>query len=106
TTDVQRCLGANLGNQRFAGTWDAMFMGVDVAKRLRALSGHGFINERFATLVRGIPDNPISYPTYINFQADPKQAQSPIMDLLAVKYFVTSPRDTVFGTPHNATGDG
>jgi hypothetical protein len=106
TTDVHSYLATHLGEERFAGTWHAMFMGVDAEKELRALTGHGFINERFATLVRGIPGRPIPYPTYINLSADLRQAQSPIMDLLGVRYFVTSPRDTVFGTPHTAPGDG
>ncbi|MBO0868390.1 MAG: YfhO family protein, partial [Micromonosporaceae bacterium] len=105
-TDVQTFLAANLGQQRFAGTWTAMFMGSESPRRLRALTGHGFINEDFAALVRAIPDNPINYPTYLNLTARPEVAHSPVLDTLGVRYLVTSPRDPVFGTPHNATSDG
>lgn len=112
TTDVQRFLADHLGGERFVATHGnddlhtAMIMGVDAAQHLRALSGHGFINENFATLVHGVPENPNYYPTYINFTAAADVAASPILDLLGTKYFVTSPRNTVFGTARTATSDG
>jgi hypothetical protein len=112
TTDVQKFLAANLGTERFAATLgvddshSAMIMGVDAVHHLRALSGHGFINENFATLVRGVPGNPIFYPTYIEFKPTADVIASPILDVLSTKYFVTSPRNTVFGTERTATGDG
>ncbi|HKT04193.1 MAG TPA: YfhO family protein, partial [Rugosimonospora sp.] len=111
TTDVHSFLAANLGHERFAGTRTdstegAMIMGTDAAKRLRALTGHGFVDRTFAALVRGVPDDPIPYPTYINFAATEEVARSPILDALGTRYFITSPRDPVFGTARPAGGDG
>jgi hypothetical protein len=106
TTEVHAYLAAHLGHDRFAGTTNAMIMGADAPKRLRALTGHGFINARFAAMVRGVPGNPIPYPTYVNLRADPAVAASPVLDRLAVRYLVASPRDPVIGTARDVPGDG
>lgn len=106
TTDVHAFLADNLGHDRFAGTIDAMVMGADSAKKLRALTGHTFINENFATLVRGIPGEPIPYPTHLNLRATGGVAASPILDRLGVRYFVTAPTSPVFGDWRIRRGDG
>ena len=106
TTDVHAFLADNLGHDRFAGTTNAMVMGADSAKRLRALTGHTFIDENFATLVRGVPGNPIPYPTHLNLRPMPEVAASPILDRLGVRYLVTAPFDQVFGPGRIAWGDG
>lgn len=105
-TDVHEYLAEHLDHERFVGTKRAMIMGADSAQKLRALSGHGFINEQFATMLRGMPGNPVPYPTYIRLTADAAQLSSPVLDRLGVKYAVTSPRDPVFGTTHKAATDG
>jgi hypothetical protein len=105
TTDVERFLGANLGEQRFATTADLQ-MGTDVTHRLRALTGHGFVDSSFAAMVRGIPGNPIWYPTYLLMSDTPEQASSPVLDRLSTKYFVASPRQDPLGSRHEVTGDG
>jgi hypothetical protein len=99
-TDTQRFLSQHLGHERYVGTTGAMTMGVDTSHRLRALAGHAFINARLATLIRAVPGNPIDYATHILFTADPDVAASPVLDRLGGKYFVTSPRDPVFGVEH------
>jgi hypothetical protein len=106
TTDVQTFLSAHLGHERFAGTWDAMPMGADIVHGLRAVTGHAFIEQHFAALLRGMPQDPIVFETYINLYARPDVAQSPILDRVGARYFVTSPRDPVFGTPSTDPGDG
>ncbi|MCT2584019.1 YfhO family protein [Actinophytocola gossypii] len=106
TTDVHAFLAENLGHQRFTGTGNAMIMGVDTAKKLRALTGHTFIDENFAELVRGIPRDPIPYPTHIRLKPTMDVASSPVLDRLGVRYFVTSPRSWIFGAPRIARGDG
>jgi Bacterial membrane protein YfhO len=106
TTDVHAFLADNLGHDRFAGTRHAMVMGADSAKKLRALTGHTFIDEEFAALVRGVPGNPIPYPTHLNLKATQEVAQSPVLDRLGVRYLVTAPQDQVFGTPRIAWGNG
>jgi Bacterial membrane protein YfhO len=105
-TDVHAFLGDNLGSDRFAGTTHAMVMGADSAKKLRALTGHTFIDKDFATLVRGMPGNPIPYPTHLNLVALPEVVANPVLDRLAVRYFVTAPFDRVFGDQRVDRGDG
>ncbi len=100
TTDTQQYLAAHLGHERYAGTGQAMSMGVDVPQQLRALSGHAFINANLAALIRAVPDDPISYASHILFAPDPAVATSPVLDRLATRYFVTSPRDGVIGPQH------
>ncbi|GAB3464269.1 YfhO family protein [Actinophytocola sediminis] len=106
TTDVHAFLADNLGADRFAGTVDAMVMGADSAKKLRALTGHTFIDKNFATLVRSMPGNPIPYPTHLNLRPQLAVAASPILDRLAVRYFVTAPFSQVFGPARFSWGDG
>jgi hypothetical protein len=105
-TDVQQYLLANLGPDRFAGTDNAMPFGADIVHRLRSISGHAFINDNLATMLRAMPEDPIPFETYIYFKPQVDVAQSPILDRLATKYFITSPDDAVFGTPHVNPGDG
>lgn len=105
TTDIERYLAANLGEQRFATT-ASLQMGSDVTHRLRALTGHGFIDASFAAMVRGVPDNPIWYPTYINMNDNEEMAGSPVLDRLATKYFVATPRENVLGDYNRDSGDG
>jgi hypothetical protein len=105
-TDVQDFLAANLGSERFAGTWGAMPLGSDIVHRLRSISGHAFINQNLAAMLRGLPENPIIFETYINFTADVPVASSPVLDRLATKYFVTSPREPVLGSAVTDKGDG
>jgi hypothetical protein len=106
TTDTHRYLAGNLGDQRYASTSDGMVFGTNTAYDLRSVNGHAFINDNFAALVMGIPDNPIPYPTYIDFAPDPAQASSPVLDLLGAKYFVASPSDPVLGTLNNVPNNG
>lgn len=106
-TDTHRYLAAHLGDDRYGSTGPAMVFGTNEAYQLRSVDGHGFINSQFAALVRGIPGNPIAYPTYINFAPnDIAQATSPVLDLLGTKYWVAAPNEAVFGTLHEATGGG
>jgi hypothetical protein len=105
TTDVERYLAANLGEERFATTTDLQ-MGTDVTHRLRALTGHGFVDSSFAAMVRGIPGNPIWYPTYVLMGDTDEMATSPVLDRLGTRYFVASPRQGPLGAYRVDGGDG
>jgi hypothetical protein len=106
TTDTSRYLAANLGEQRYASTFLAMVRGTNSAYQLRSVNGHAFINASFAALVHAMPNNPIPYPTYIEFGPHLAQATSPVLDRLGTKYFLTAPADPVFGTQDDAVPDG
>jgi hypothetical protein len=105
-TDVQQYLLDNLGRDRYAGTDSALPLGVDMVHRLRSISGHAFINDNLATMLRAMPEDPIPFETYIYLKPQLDVAQSPILDRLAVKYLVTSPEDEILGSQHQNTGNG
>ncbi|MGH3714117.1 MAG: YfhO family protein [Micromonosporaceae bacterium] len=106
-TDVHRYLAGNLGHDRFAGTGGGMYVGADSAHRLRALTGHAFLNGRYAQVIDGLPGRQFGNPpTYVNFPPSHVIATSPVLDRLGVKYFVVSPGAAGFGTWANAPTDG
>ncbi|NUR60977.1 MAG: hypothetical protein HOV87_20290 [Catenulispora sp.] len=105
-TDTQQFLAANLGSSRYASTSEASVLGTDSVYGLRSLNGHAFLNSAFATLVQGVPGNPVPAPTRLQFSADQAQATSPILDRLGVAYFTAAPSEPVFGTHLDAATDG
>jgi hypothetical protein len=105
-TDTHSYLAANLGGQRYAAGGSAMVFGTNVAYGLRSVDGHAFINVPFATLLKGIPGNPVPFATYITLQASLATATSPILDTLGTKYFVTALGDPVLGSETPARSDG
>lgn len=106
-TDTHTYLADNLGEQRYASSYNSIVFGTNTAYGLRSVNGHAFLNANFAALINGIPDTPIPYPTYIDFApGDPAQATSPVLDLLGTKYYVTDPGEPVFGVLHPAPRDG
>ncbi|WP_152626361.1 hypothetical protein [Streptacidiphilus carbonis] len=105
-TDTHQYLAANLGGQRFASSMTGMVFGTNAAYDLRSVNGHTFINAAFAPLVQQIPDDPIFFETYIDFQGTHDQAVSPVLDLLGTKYFVTAPSDPVLGNEVDVATDG
>ncbi|WP_173052465.1 hypothetical protein [Phytohabitans houttuyneae] len=96
-TQTHRYLMEHIGHDRFSGTWGGMQIGADSQLRLRALSGHQFVNRRFAELVQGIPTKQLESSTWLDLPARADVASSPVLDRLGVRYFVTSPSDRVFG---------
>ncbi|MDQ7908859.1 hypothetical protein RB614_30435 [Phytohabitans sp. ZYX-F-186] len=96
-TDTHRYLMEHLGHDRFAGTWTAMYAGADSQLQLRGLSGHQFVDQRFAELVQGLPTRQFDSPTWLDLPSRADVATSPVLDRLGVRYFVASPSDRVFG---------
>jgi len=106
-TDTHRFLADNLGHERFAGSGGGMYVGADSGHRLRALTGHFFLNDRFAETVDALPGRQFGDPpTYLNFPPDPDVMTQPVLDRLAVRYFVVSPGAPVPGRVVKAPGDG
>jgi hypothetical protein len=105
-TDTQQFLAHNLGPDRYVSTRNAMGVGVDTSKRLRTISGHTFINANMAQLISAVPNQPFASPTYVRFAAATATVTSPILDRLAARYLVASPRDRVYGTLHRGHSDG
>ncbi|HTI27944.1 MAG TPA: YfhO family protein, partial [Kutzneria sp.] len=105
-TDTQSFLAANLGEQRYASTSTGMVFGTNSAYQLRAVNGHNFINQNFATMIDGIHDGQIIHSTYIDFLQFSATATSPILDQLGTKYWVTALSDPVLGRYAFAKTDG
>ncbi|MEY9931034.1 hypothetical protein ABH926_005681 [Catenulispora sp. GP43] len=106
-TDTHTFLADNLGEQRYASSYDAITFGTSTAYDLRSVNGHNFLNADFAALMQGVPDGAVPYPTYVDFQAhDVKQVTSPVLDRLGTKYWVSGPTDGVFGTVVDAPRSG
>jgi hypothetical protein len=105
-TDTQQFLARNLGPDRYVSTRNAMGVGVDTSKRLRTLSGHTFLNANMAALIEAVPNDTFASPTYVRFPAAAATVTSPILDRLAARYLVASPRDRVYGTLHGGHDDG
>ncbi|MGH3739148.1 MAG: hypothetical protein ACRDT6_26645, partial [Micromonosporaceae bacterium] len=105
-TDTHRFLAEHLGHERFAGSSAGMYVGADSGARLRALSGHFFLNGRFAETIDGLPGQQFGDPpTYVNFPAEPAVVRQPVLDRLAVRYFVVSPGVAPFGEQRVEQGD-
>ncbi|MEZ0089260.1 YfhO family protein [Streptacidiphilus sp. EB129] len=106
-TETHTYLADNLGEQRYASTMSAMVFGTSSAYDLRSVNGHAFINNQFATLIQAIPQNPNYFETYIDFldENDNAQAESPILDLLGTRYFVTSLTQPPLGNQVEAPRD-
>lgn len=105
-TDTQSYLAANLGEQRFANSAGAMTFSINTAYQLRSVGGHTFVNDAYAQLVQGMPDDPVPYSSYITFGDRLEQATSPILDVLGTRYFVAGLGDPVFGPVTATPADG
>ncbi|MGH8570959.1 MAG: hypothetical protein ACREX8_00080, partial [Gammaproteobacteria bacterium] len=105
-TATHTFLADHLGHERYAGTWGAMGVGADTHLRLRALTGHPFVDARLGELVRRVPGTGGLFPTLVNFGVSPETAGSPVLDRLGIRYVVTAPQDGVLGIPRPAPSDG
>lgn len=105
-TDTHSYLAANLGDQRYAAGGSGMVFGTNVAYDLRSVNGHAFINSDFATLVKGIAADAVPVDSYIQLDDSQAVANSPILDTLGTKYFVTALSDPVLGIETAAKSDG
>ncbi|HEV7707063.1 MAG TPA: YfhO family protein [Asanoa sp.] len=104
-TDVHRYLAANLGHDRLASADGGMYPGADSAAGLRSLTGETFFDKRFAQTVSGLPGEMFG-TTLLRLPATLTMAQSPVLDRLSVRYFVTPPEATIFGPERLAAVDG
>jgi len=104
-TDVHRYLAANLGHDRLAAADGGMYPGADSAAGLRSLTGETFFDKRFAQTVSGLPGEMFG-TTLLRLPATQQMVQSPVLDRLSVRYFVTTPEATIFGPERVTAGDG
>ena len=91
-------LEQQLGHERFAAEGLLMFPSTNDYYGLRAVSGHSFIAPSWHDLVQSTSRGTFSLPTVTVLGDSEKVATSPVLDLLAAKYFVSSPDAEPFGT--------
>jgi hypothetical protein len=106
TTATHQYLLEHLGNQRFTGSLGAMQIGADSHLKLRSLSGHAFADQKFSDLVNGLPGAPFRRPTYFIPPATAPVVLSPVLDHLAIRYFVASPTQPVIGDRRAVPAEG
>jgi len=104
-TDVHRFLAAHLGHERFAAAGRGMYPGADSEAKLRSLTGEAFFDSRFAQTVQGLPDE-LFNTTLLRLPDTQEMVESPLLDRLAVRYFVTAPWGEIFGASRFDPGDG
>ncbi len=101
-TDVHRYLAEHLGDGRYASPTDTLLPGESSIHQLRSLGGHAFSDKRMGELVEGLPGNQFKDPpTLPSIAENPAVVGSPILDRLAVRYYVSAPWAPVIGTPHD-----
>jgi hypothetical protein len=105
-TDTQAFLASHLGPDRYVSTRNAMGVGIDAPKGLRTISGHTFLNAQMADMISAVPQEPFASPTYVRFSSARASVTSPILDRLAARYLVASPRDRVYGRMQQGHSDG
>jgi hypothetical protein len=107
-TDAARYLQTHLGHDRYYGATGAIYGGIEVPHRIRALHGHIYLDKRYAELVETMPGEQFDTPpTYLN--GDPVKgeiATHPVLDLLGVSHYMISAEWAPYGTWHVDHGDG
>ncbi len=106
-TQVHEFLAAHLGAERYASGGDALMVGESSYHQLRSLNGHAFLNARMGELIEGLPGTQFrDPPTYLVVEATEETVTNPILDRLAVRYYLASPTVPVLGEHHPADTDG
>jgi hypothetical protein len=109
-TDVHAYLQEHLGHSRFFGSVNAVFGGIHVQHRLRALHGHSFVDNRFAELLEAMPGQQFRLPPKPATFLVPEPLNgyaptSPILDRVSVSHYVTPPERTPYGPQVLDPGD-
>ncbi len=106
-TDTHRFLAAHLGHERYTSPPNTLMPGESSYHRLRALTGHTFSDGPMGELIEALPGDQFKDPpTMPVMGVTPELVTSPILDRLAVRYYVCSTRAPVIGTPHGLASDG
>lgn len=99
-TSVHEFLAAHLGTDRYASPTDTLLPGENSLHRLRSLTGHGFTDRRMGELIEALPGEQFrDPPTLPSTVPTAPVVGSPILDRLAVRYFVASASSPVIGSP-------
>jgi hypothetical protein len=112
-TPTHQFLESNLGHDRYASSARTMYAATSLYYGLRTPTGHEFAEPAWQALLQAVDPNVMSTSTFSDFTSAINQTDigsQPILDQMAVKYFVLPPPD-IAGTvealpPTNGTVDG
>lgn len=98
TTAAHRFLEQNLQDDRYAADGQTLLPGTNTYYRLRSLGGHAFTEPQWKDLLTAIDPNAFLTPTYSTLHATSPIVGSPVLDALAVRYFVAAPETMPLGS--------
>jgi hypothetical protein len=106
-TDVHRFLAGHLGHDRYATPPNTLMSGESSFHQLRSLSGHAFADRRMGEVLDALPGRQFKDPPTLPMITEkPEVVASPILDRLAVRYYVSAAFAPVIGTRHQLVTDG
>ena len=95
-------LEQQLGHERFAAEGLMGFQSTTTFYGLRSVTGHSFTTPTWRDLAVATSPGTVSLPTLSMLGDSEQVATSPILDVLAAKYFVSAPETEPFGTKVDA----
>ena len=94
-TGAIRYLNAHLGHERIAPAGTMLYFGTNAVYGLRSVGGHSFTPPAWRELVNAAA-HVENFPTQLRLEEDNLAvAQSPVLDRLGARYFVTSPNNPI-----------
>jgi hypothetical protein len=98
-TPTTRLLQKVLGHDRFAAPNGVMFPNANAVYGLRSVTGHAFQPQSWKDMIQSASNGRLQSPTLTALDTDIKVAASPVLDRLGARYWVTDPRQGVYGEP-------
>ena len=99
STPATRFLQKELGHDRYAAPNGVMFPNANAVYGLRSVTGHTFQPESWKDMILSASNGRPQSPTLTALNADADVAASPVLDRLGARYWVTDPRQGVYGEP-------
>ncbi|QGG95858.1 YfhO family protein [Actinomarinicola tropica] len=96
-TPTHEFLDDHLGLDRFAAAGNTMWPGSQVAYPLRGATGHTFHADAWSDLLATADPRVMRTPTHSVLAVDAAVVSSPVLDRLAVRYFVANPEEPPLG---------
>jgi hypothetical protein len=97
TTLAHRFLAAHVGGDRLAAANLALYPGTTTFYQLRSVTTQSFQDKTWSDLIRVVDPASSLTPRFPRLRPIPEVAMSPVLDRMAVRYFVTAPDVVPFG---------
>jgi hypothetical protein len=98
-------LQTHVGSDRYASAYSTLFVNSNRVFGLRTVTGRGFYEDEWGDLIDEINDAQVGIRTLSVIDPLPAdRVQSPVLDRLAVRYYMTNPVQPVYGEPEPLEG--